>query len=93
MSPAEVIELALMDRWPRLGFRQLAVETITALEAAGFVIVPAEPTEDMVLACWTKWHPWGINAPPPQERISDFTRMEVDVRCYWRAMLAARPRT
>lgn len=46
-----------------------------------------EPTPEMILACWQNHHPWGRNAPVPEDRPDMFADMEHRVRADWQAML------
>lgn len=46
------------------------------------------PTEAMYLACWPKHHPWGENAPSPNDRRPLYNDMKVEVLKYWQTMLS-----
>lgn len=65
---------------------------LSAIEAAGWRVVPAEPTEAMTGACWNLFHPWGTNAPHPRSRPEGFKQMQRIVADFYREMLFAAPR-
>jgi hypothetical protein len=47
------------------------------------------PTDSMLLACWPLYHPWGENAPKPEDRPNNFAAMQEQVTAYWQAMIDA----
>lgn len=58
----------------------------------GWVLVPRELTEAMLLARWPSYHPWGDNAPPPSERPAMWDEMAKKTTALWGAILAAAPK-
>lgn len=62
---------------------------LSALDAAGYAVVPKEPTEAMLEACWPLYHPWGVNAPTSEDRPGLFALMKDRKIADWNAMLTA----
>jgi hypothetical protein len=57
----------------------------------GFVLVPVELTDEMILARWPSYHPWGQNAPPPEDRPSMYAEMVEKTKALWAILIASRP--
>lgn len=48
-----------------------------------------EPTPEMVRARWPSYHPWGDNAPPPEDRASMYDEMVEKTNALWATMIDA----
>jgi hypothetical protein len=48
-----------------------------------------EPTDAMLRTCWKLYHPWGADAPKPEDRPNNFAAMQEQVTAYWQAMISA----
>jgi NTP pyrophosphatase (non-canonical NTP hydrolase) len=72
-------------------FAALAQPSPNPTAAGGFVLVPVEPTPEMLLARWPSYHPWGVNAPPPEDRPEMYAEMVEKTKALWATLLASRP--
>ncbi len=48
-----------------------------------------EPTPEMIRARWQSYHPWGQNAPPPEDRQAMFDEMAEKTTTLWATMIDA----
>lgn len=79
--------LALIGKNDRR-FAKEAYECVLA-EARAAIEAMREPTPAMIRARWPTYHPWGQNAPPPEERQGMFDEMAEKTTVIWRTMLDA----
>ena len=64
MKPEEIIDKALYPFTP-MGWAEAArirAQVLTALDSAGYVVVPREPTEAMIDAYFDRLHALGFHA-------------------------------
>jgi hypothetical protein len=47
------------------------------------------PTPAMLLARWPSYHPWGVNAPLPEDRASMYAEMVEKTTALWETMISA----
>jgi hypothetical protein len=45
------------------------------------------PSDAMLLARWPSYHPWGENAPPPEDRPSMYAEMVEKTTALWGTMI------
>lgn len=46
-----------------------------------------KPTPEMLRACWPNHHPWGKDAPPPEDRPNAFEAMQEKATTDWQTMI------
>jgi hypothetical protein len=75
---------AAPDSWTATGG---TVDGETLAKAA--IEAMREPTDAMLRTCWKLYHPWGADAPKPEDRPNNFAAMQEQVTAYWQAMISA----
>lgn len=79
MKPTEIIARAMNDRKADAG------QVLAALRAAGYVVVPIEPTKEMIQA----WCSASLEAVPASKYAAN---LDDHARADWRAMIGAAPK-